>query len=89
MQFWSVNVDPKYLNFATFSKDLLAALIYNYSALQSGLLSDMNQNGNVSTSFSETTLSGSQFCVDGQGEAYRRIFPIFRLEHPQKLSFMF
>jgi hypothetical protein len=27
--------------------------------------------------------------VDGQGEAYRRIFPIFRLEHPQKLSFMF
>jgi hypothetical protein len=24
MQFWSVNVDPKYLNFATFSKDLLA-----------------------------------------------------------------
>jgi hypothetical protein len=27
MQLWSVNVDPKYLNFATFSKDLLATLI--------------------------------------------------------------
>jgi hypothetical protein len=26
-QFWSVNVAPKYLNFATYSKDLLAALI--------------------------------------------------------------
>jgi hypothetical protein len=25
MQFWSINVDPKYLNFATFSKDLLAS----------------------------------------------------------------
>jgi hypothetical protein len=28
MQFLSVNVDPRYLNFATFSKDLLATLIY-------------------------------------------------------------
>jgi hypothetical protein len=34
MQFWSINVAPKYLNFATFSKDLLAKLpLYNYSAL--------------------------------------------------------
>jgi hypothetical protein len=28
MQFWSVNVAPKYLNFATFSKDLLTSLIF-------------------------------------------------------------
>jgi hypothetical protein len=29
MQFWSVNVDPKYLNFATFSKDLLATTLHH------------------------------------------------------------
>jgi hypothetical protein len=29
MQFWSVNVDPKYLSFATFSKDLLVTVIQN------------------------------------------------------------
>jgi hypothetical protein len=27
MQFWCFNADPKYLNFATFSKDFLATLI--------------------------------------------------------------
>jgi hypothetical protein len=35
MQFWSVNVDPKYLNFAAFSKDLLATLIYAVNVYRS------------------------------------------------------